>query len=184
MMQRSSKIQSMALISLMTAVLCVIGPIAFPVGMVPVSGTIVILYLMVYFLGTWKALASCFVYLCIGLIGLPVYSGYSGGAGVLLGPTGGYLIGYLVLILCSGFFIERFQKRYLQLIGMVAGLMGCYLLGTVWLCFVADLTIRRALLTGVVPFVLFDIFKIAAALAFGPVFRRHLQKAGFVFTKA
>ncbi len=174
---KNTKINAMARMSLMAAMLCVIGPVTIPVGMVPVSMFPLALYFLVYVLGMWKALGSCLVYICIGLLGIPVFSGYSGGPGVLLGPTGGYLSGYLFLTFCSGFFIEHFQKKWLHFLGMMLGISGCYLIGTLWLSFSADMTFYHALMTGVAPFVFFDVIKIAAATVLGPPFRRHLKKA-------
>ena len=109
-------ITEMVLVSVMAAVLCVVGPFTIPVAVVPVSLLPLILYLMAYVLGMWKAAAGCLIYICIGLIGLPVFSGYSGGPGMLFGPTGGYIFGYLLLTICSGFFIERSAKRRWQLL--------------------------------------------------------------------
>lgn len=173
-------ITEMVLVSVMAAVLCVIGPFTIPVGMVPVSLLPVVLYLTVYVLGMWKASVSCLIYIGIGLIGLPVFSGYSGGPGMLLGPTGGYIFGYLLLTLCSGFCVERSVKRRWHLLGMIAGLLLCYLLGTIWLMTMMQLTPGQAVLTGVAPFVLFDLLKIVAALLIGPVFRRHLKRANLI----
>lgn len=176
------KMQTIELVltALMAAILCIVGPVTVPVGIVPVTTIIVVLYLIVYILGTWRAALSCLIYLGIGMIGLPVFSGYSAGPAILLGPTGGYLIGYLLLIVCSGLFIERFRNRLLHLLGMLLGLLGCYLFGTLWLMFQADLTFLQALLTGVVPFLLFDLIKVAVAFLLGPVFRRHLRKANIL----
>lgn len=170
----------MALISLMAATLCIIGPATIPIGPVPVSLIQVALYLVVYMLGMWRAFGSCLIYICIGLVGLPVFSGHSAGPAVLFGPTGGYIFGYLLLTLCSGFFIERFIKKRWQMLGMLLGLLLCYLAGTVWLAVSAQLTLRQTVLTGVVPFVIFDLLKIAAALLIGPAFRRHLKKANVI----
>lgn len=174
------KIHQMAPVALMAAVLCIIGPLTIPVGPVPVSVLPVALYFIVYVLGMWRAVASCMIYIFIGLVGLPIFAGYTGGPAVLLGPTGGYVIGYLLLTMCSGFFVEKFMKKIWHFLGMVTGLILCYMLGTVWLMFSAQMTVRQAMITGVAPFVLFDILKIFAALLIGPIFRRHLRKANVI----
>jgi len=174
------KTHQMALVALMAAILCIVGPLTVPVGPVPVSILPVVLYFVIYVLGMWRAVASCMVYICIGLIGLPVFAGYTGGPAVLLGPTGGYVIGYLLLTLCSGFFIEKFSNKRWHLLGMVLGLLLCYLLGTLWLKMTAQLSIKQALLTGVAPFAIFDMIKICIVLFVGPVFRRHMKKAGVI----
>ena len=168
------------MISLMAATLCIIGPATIPVGVVPVSLIQVVLYFVAYVLGMWRSVGSCLIYICIGLIGLPVFSGYSSGPAVLLGPTGGYILGYLPLTLCSGYFIERFTKRGWHLLGMLLGLGLCYLLGTGWLMLAANLSVKQAVLTGIAPFIIFDLIKISVALFIGPVFRRHMKKANVI----
>lgn len=165
------------MISLMSAVLCIIGPATIPIGPVPVSLIQIALYLVAYTLGMWRSVASCLIYIFIGLVGIPVFSGYSGGPAVLLGPTGGYIWGYLVLTFCSGFFIEKFAEKRWHLFGMILGLAMCYLTGTIWLSYVAKLSPYQAIVAGVLPFVIFDLIKIGAAVLCGPVFRRHLRKA-------
>ncbi len=177
MKTKRMRIQEMALISLMAAILCVVGPVTIPVGVVPVSTTIAVLYLLTYVIGMRKAMISCLIYIGIGLIGLPVFAGYSAGPAVLLGPTGGYLMGYLCVVWCSGIFIDRFTKRGFHLIGMLTGLLLCYLLGTIWLAYQANLSFWQALLAGVIPFVIFDLLKIGVMLIFGPMIRRHLKRA-------
>ena len=170
----------MAMISLMAAVLCVIGPATIPAGLVPVTLLPFALYMVSYVAGMWKATVSCLIYLCIGMVGLPVFSGYGAGPGVLLGPTGGYLIGYLLITLCSGYFIQTYSLKRMHLLGMVTGLMLCYLIGSFRLSFVAQMSFRQALLVGVVPYMIFDVIKIAVALMLGPVFRKHLYKANVI----
>ena len=90
-------IRQMAMIGVMTAVTCIAAPfsIPIPVSPVPLSLTTFILYLSVYILGTRNAFISYVIYLLLGLVGLPVFSGFSGGFAKLAGPTGGYLIGFL-----------------------------------------------------------------------------------------
>ena len=112
----------------------------------------------------------------IGLVGVPVFSGFSGGAGKLLGPTGGYLIGYLFVALLSGLFIDRWDHRVLHVAGMVLGTAVCYLLGTLWLSRAAGLSIKAALAAGVIPFLPADAVKIAVAVFAGPKLRRALMK--------
>nr|MBQ8252009.1 biotin transporter BioY [Lachnospiraceae bacterium] len=170
----------LVLIALMAAVLCIVGPVTIPVGVVPVSTVIVVLYLITYILGTWRAALSCLIYLCIGMIGLPVFAGYSAGPAVLFGPTGGYLIGYLLLIVCSGLCIGRSGKKLFHLIGMMAGLFGCYSVGTAWLMWQSELSLLQAVMTGVMPFVIFDLFKIGAALLVGPMFQKYLRKTNIL----
>ena len=69
----------------------------------------------------------------MGLAGVPVFSGFSAGPAKLVGPTGGYLLGFFLLTWIGGFFVERFPgKRLLYAVGMTIGMMGLYAFGTVW----------------------------------------------------
>ncbi len=95
--------------ALAAALICILSPftIMLPISPVPISLTIFAIYIAVYAVGMKWGLAATALYILIGLVGLPVFSGFSGGAGKLLGPTGGYIIGYLFVALISGFFIDR-----------------------------------------------------------------------------
>ncbi len=171
----------LAQIAVMTAVMCVLGPVTIPVGIIPVSLIPLVIFLAVYILGTKKGTAALIVYLLIGLAGVPVFSGFSGGPGKLFGPTGGYLYGYVLMALISGFFIHRFYKKIpVQFIGMVLGLAACYLLGTLWLAFSAGMTLQAAFAAGVLPFIAFDLCKIVLNIVIGRVVRGRLLKAGLI----
>lgn len=162
----------------MTAVTCILGPMSVPIGPVPLTLTNFVLYLTVILLGRAKAAVSYLVYLLIGLVGIPVFSGFSGGPGKLLGPTGGYLIGFLFLVLTAGFFVDRFPgKLPMYFLGMVLGTAVTYLFGTVWLAWQGGMSFSAALAAGVLPFLAGDFLKIAAALCVGPVIRKRLVKA-------
>ena len=78
---------------------------------------------------------SYLIYLLIGLVGLPVFSGFTGGPAKLAGPTGGYIIGFIVMAIIAGLVIDNCRKPWLQLIGMIVGTIVCYLsepYGSAW----------------------------------------------------
>ena len=66
---------------------------------------------------------SYVIFLLLGMVGLPVFSGFSGGLAKLAGPTGGYLIGFIFTALVTGFFINKFNKIYMYVIGMILGMV-------------------------------------------------------------
>ncbi|MBR1627743.1 MAG: biotin transporter BioY [Lachnospiraceae bacterium] len=164
-----TQIQSMMQIALLTAVCCILSPLSVPIGPIPVSLSLFAVYLTVYLLGTKKAFASVLLYILIGLVGMPVFSGYAGGPAKLFGPTGGYIFGYLTLVLISGFFIDRFPARkwMLQIGGMLLGLLSCYFLGTVWFMLLSGMSLGESLALCVYPFVAFDAAKILSAYFVG-----------------
>ncbi|MBQ2626240.1 MAG: biotin transporter BioY [Eubacterium sp.] len=177
----NSKVKTMTTTALITAVICILGPLAIPIGPVPISLGVLGILLGVYILGMWKGTLACLLYLLIGLVGLPVFSGFSGGAGKLLGPTGGYLIGYIPLALIAGCFIDRFYQNIpMQVFGMVLGIAVLYLFGTVWLAHQVDMSFKAALAAGVIPFIPFDLGKLVVSIILGRAVRNALVQAGIL----
>lgn len=173
--------KTVAFIGLMAAVTCILGPLSLtiPVSPVPISLTNLAVYFSIYILGMKWGAFSYLIYLLMGLIGLPVFSGFTGGPGKLLGPTGGYLIGFLFMAVICGYFIDRWtDKWYLCLAGMALGTGVCYLFGTVWLAYQAGITFYAALWAGVIPFLPGDLAKIIITLLVAPQIRIRLKKAG------
>ncbi|MBQ7454900.1 MAG: biotin transporter BioY [Clostridia bacterium] len=111
------------------------------------------------------------LYLLLGAIGLPVFSGMKGGLGVMLGPTGGYMIGFIgIALLMSGW--KRLLKGKLVTVGMALGLLLCYLIGTVWFVEVYSrgaqaVSYATALSWCVLPFIGPDLVKLALARLVG-----------------
>lgn len=170
-------VSQMAAIAVMAAVICVLGPLSVPIGAVPISLTPLAVYISVFLLGRKKGTMAVFLYILIGLIGIPVFSGFTGGPGKLFGPTGGYLISFVPMAYLAGIFIDRYWNRWLlQLLGMLLGLVLCYAFGTVWLATVAGYTFTQALAIGVIPFIGFDLAKIAVSLLLGRTLRERLAK--------
>jgi biotin transport system substrate-specific component len=167
--------------ALMTAALCVLGPMSLPIGPVPISLTNLTIYFFLYILGTKQSAAAYLVYLLVGMAGLPVFSGYSGGLQKLAGPTGGYLIGFIPMILMAGPVVERmWQNRVVCIAAMELSVWVAYLFGTAWLAVSLQRTFGEALAMGVIPFILVDFLKIAAAAVVGPELKFRLQRAGVV----
>lgn len=174
---KSTNIYNMVLIAIMAAVLCVISPFSLPIGPVPISLATLAIYVIIFILGWKKSTISVLVFLVIGLVGVPVFSGFSGGVGKVFGPTGGYLIGYLLLTIVAGLFIEKFEgKYYMYVIGLVLGTICLYALGTLWLAYQAGMSLYAALGAGVIPFIPGDIVKIVVACILGPVIAKQIKK--------
>ena len=170
----------MTLTAMLTALLCIVGPLTLPIGPVPLSLTTAVLMLMALLLGGRRATLCCAVYLLIGGVGLPVFSGFTGGMGALLGPTGGFLLGYPVLTALCGFICSRTRHRGLHLLGMLAGTALLYLLGASWYCWQSGTTLHAALITCVLPFLPGDAVKIAAVLIGGNAVKSRLDRSGIL----
>lgn len=171
--------EQMALIGVMTAVTCILGPlvIPLPISPVPISFTNLAVYLAVYVLGTKAGTISYLVYLLLGFAGLPVFSGFTGGIVKLAGPTGGYLAGFIFMALISGWAIERFPGRYMiQAAGMILGTAVCYVFGTVWLAGQLGIGFAAGLGVGVIPYLPGDAVKILFAVMVGARVRRDVRR--------
>ena len=100
--------KNLSLMALMSALLCLLAPISIPIGPVPITLSIFIIYIISYILDANSALISVFIYLLMGIVGLPVFAGYKSGLGVILGPSGGYLISYLVVVYISSYYNHKY----------------------------------------------------------------------------
>ncbi|MFP3154487.1 biotin transporter BioY [Lachnospiraceae bacterium ZAX-1] len=171
--------KDIVLIGLIAAILCILAPISIPIPISPVSITLGLFAVVMagILLGKWQGLLCVAVYILIGMVGMPVFSNYSGGIQKIAGPSGGYLIGYLALVWIVGFFVEKFpSKIYMYFVGAVIGTVLCYAIGTLWMKVLLNLTFVEALMMGVIPFIPLDMVKIIlAVLSCYPV-RKTLKK--------
>lgn len=173
-------VKQLTLVGLMAAVLCILSPLALniPISPVPISLGTLAIYFVISVLGMKFGTISVAIYILLGLAGIPVFAGYTSGPGKLLGPTGGYIIGYLFMALICGFFVDKFSRNIpLYLLGMVLGTATCYLFGTLWLAYQMELTFQQALMAGVIPYIPADIVKLIIATSIGFQIRKRLLKA-------
>lgn len=178
-----NQVLPLAMAAVMTAVTCILAPISLPIG--PVSFTLgyFAIFLTAYVLGWRLGVLSCAAYLLLGLVGMPVFSGFAGGLWKLAGPTGGFLIGYLPMALIVGLAASYTKNRLLQFFGMVAGGAVCYAFGTAWFCVQAQADVKAALAACVLPFIPWDLLKAVLALALGSVIQSRLEAAGLALDK-
>lgn len=177
----NNKTLSITVTALMTAVLCILGPNSLPIGPVPVSLTNLAIYFILYILDTKRAAIAYLLYMLLGLAGLPVFSGFTGGPQKLFGPTGGYIIGFLPMIIIIGLFLEKYRKnRLASIVVMEAATWIPYLLGTGWLALTAHMSFSAALMVGVVPFIFLDLLKMVLAALVGPVLREQIDASGLL----
>ena len=163
--------KQMVLIALMTAVTCVLGPLSIPLPFspVPISLTNFAIFLAIFVLGMKNGTISFIIYLLLGAVGVPVFSSFRGGFQVLAGPTGGYLIGFILLALIMGFALDHFDRKLVPtIIGMIIGMAVCYAFGTVWLAKLLSLSFKEGLMMGVIPYLAGDAAKIIIAAIVGP----------------
>ena len=158
----------LALVALFAAVMAVCSWITVPAA-VPFTLQTMGVFLAVGLLGGKRGTISVLVYLFLGAIGLPVFSGFSGGLGYMMGATGGYIIGFLFSALIMWFMEKVFGRDMkILILSMVLGLILCYAFGTAWFMTVysgsnGPIDLATALGWCVFPFIIPDAIKIAVA---------------------
>ena len=167
--------QQLVLIALFVAVICVCAIITVPLGPVPFTLLTFAITLCAYLLNPKNATFAYLIYLAIGALGLPVFASFRGGIGSLVGPSGGFLIGYAFLIFPITYLISKANFKSKKINAAIKYLLGivltlsAYVFGCAQYMFVANVSLEVALLTAVVPFIVIDLVKIACALAISEV---------------
>jgi len=163
--------------SLLAALTAVGAFIAIPIGPVPIVLQNLFVYLTGLLLGSRWGLLGIAAYLLAGAVGLPVFAGGKGGIGHLIGPTGGYLLGFLPAVALIGRITERNEGKLLfALASLIAGTVVIYACGVTWLSIVTGMTFVKSLVVGMVPFLIGDAIKITAALFIAKSLRPMMQK--------
>ncbi len=164
------KIRNMARCALLTALLCLCAWIGFPLGDVSITMQTFGLFLALGLLGGKTGSLACFLYLLLGAVGLPVFSGFRGGLGTLLGATGGYILGFLAASLVYWLITALFGTGLpVRAVASFLGLLVCYSFGTLWYALVwtkgGGLSLGLILGKCVLPYLLPDLLKLGLALA-------------------
>ena len=174
-----SNVYPLAMTAMMAAVIAAVSPFAIPIGPISLSLCTLLLYMPPYLLGWKRGAAAVLVFILLGVTGMPVFTGFQGGIGKVLGPTGGYIAGYIPLVIITGLAIRRFPgNRVLQFLGMIAATAVLYILGTAWFCVQSNSDLQRAVALCVAPFIPGDMIKMVIAMFAGPELRDRLVRAG------
>lgn len=169
--------QKLTLTALTAALCCVIAPISIPIGPVPVSLSLLAVLLTAALSGAGRGVAAVGIYIVLGALGLPVFAGFTGGIERIAGVTGGFIVGYLPCALIVGLLTRGVDvPRWRYPVGMALGTLACYLCGCVWFAVVSRTDILTALTVSVLPFILPDALKIAAASLLAVRLRKALAK--------
>ncbi|MHC5269169.1 biotin transporter BioY [Enterococcus sp. LJL98] len=146
------------LAAMFAGIIAVGAQIIIPLGFVPLSLQTFTIGLTATLLGRRTGTWAISIYLLLGLVGLPVFAGGKSGFGVLFGPTGGYLIGFIFASILIGSL--RKNWTYFSVIGInLIGFLLALTIGAIWLSFVADLTFVQGFNSGFLPFLLPEVLK-------------------------
>ena len=165
------KTLDMAYVAMFAAIIAVCSWISIP-ATVPFTLQTFGVFLAVGVLGGKRGTMAVLTYLLLGMIGVPVFSGFAGGIGYMLGSTGGYIVGFIFTALTMWLMESLFgKKRWVLTFSMLLGILVCYVFGTVWFMWVyanntGEIGWWTALLWCVVPYIIPDVLKILLALNF------------------
>ncbi len=177
MKNNSMTVQGMVYASLFGAATAAGAYIIIPTPPVPITLQTLFLMLAGTLLGGRLGAMSQIVYILIGLMGLPVFAGGKAGLGVLFGPTGGYLIGFVAAAFVIGWMMQMKKNAGAAwaAFSMVVGTALIYLLGVAQLSIVAKLSLIKAVSLGVVPFLIGDAVKVTAAVIIYTKLKGHIR---------
>lgn len=168
----------LVLIGIFSALFCIIGPINIPIGPIPLSLMSFILFLSIYLIGYKLATFSYLIYILIGFMGLPVFTGFSGGFSKLISPTGGYIVGFIFTSIISGYLLAKTNNRLLSILYMLIGTAILYFFGTIWFSVISENRyIIEILKICVTPFILVDLVKILIVAFIAPMLQKKLKIA-------
>ncbi|MFS0646370.1 biotin transporter BioY [Siminovitchia sp. 179-K 8D1 HS] len=183
MTQERQKLRAMIITSLFAAIIGIFAQITIPLPLVPITGQTLAIGLAATILGARQGTISVLVYILLGAVGIPVFSGFSAGFSVLVGPTGGFIIGFIPTALFIGWYLEKTSFKFTH--AMVANTIGMFItlvFGTVWLKIAANLSWPAAFASGFAPFIVVGLIKAALASWIGVVVRKRLTTANILLT--
>jgi len=161
------------------AFMAVMANIRIPLWPVPITMQTFGVFLIAFFFGSRKGTVAILAYLVAGLVGFGVFAGYSSGWAPFIGPTGGYLVGFLFMVLIVGWMIEKGYGRTRKsiLICMLLGEIVLYTFGLagLWI-YLGDVSLAKVLMLGFVPFIVGDTIKALGAAALFPYLWKGAEK--------
>lgn len=160
-MQR--RIRSMILCALFAAICALLSQLSIPLPFTPIIINLATIAVFTAggMLGAKRGAAAMLLYVALGAVGVPVFHGFQGGLGMLAGPTGGYLIGYIAGAFVVGLLVKTDCGFWRFCAAMLAGLAACYALGTAWFMLSTGTALGASLTMCVLPFMPGDLAKIA-----------------------
>ena len=171
--------KELVLTAMFTALIAVCSIISIPIGEISLTLQTFAVFCALNIIGGRNGLFSVLVYILLGCIGLPVFSKMQSGAGVITGPTGGYILGFVLMALVYWGGTKLLGKSLpVRVSLMVVGLILCYTFGTIWFVFGytksgSDMTFIHAMELCVLPYIPGDVVKLILALVITERIKKH-----------
>lgn len=169
---------ALILVAFCAAIIAVLAQISIPLPLIPITGQTLAIGLVVTILGLKYGTYSVLLYIILGAVGLPVFQAFTGGVGIIFGPTGGYIIGFIPAAIVIGYYLKKTSITFIQaLIANILGMFVTLLFGASWLKVLNDLTWEQAIIAGVLPFIVVGVVKAAIAAFVGVIVHERLKQA-------
>ena len=178
-MFKKISVNSLTYSALFTALISVLSYITIPLPFSPVPITAQSLAVMTaaVILSTQETVLAIGTFLFLGIVGVPVFSGGRAGLGVIFGPSGGYLIGFLIGGVIINLLIKKRDKFWQVLAAVIiGGIIVIHFMGFIWLSYATGMGLKEALLSGSLPFIPGDLFKAVLASYLGIRINKALGK--------
>ena len=168
-MKKSFRTVDLSYIALGAVLITICSWISIPTT-VPFTMQTFAVFFVLSILGGKRGTVAIIVYVLLGVVGVPVFAQFTSGIGILLGNTGGYIVGFILMGLVYGLIVHFFRKKlWVEILAMFIGLVVCYSFGTVWFVIVyaqtnGTVSLAMVLAWCVIPFIIPDLIKLGLAL--------------------
>ncbi|ATO50348.1 biotin transporter BioY [Brevibacillus laterosporus] len=185
MQHRNENLRTYMVIAIFTAISAVFAQITIPLPIVPITGQTLAVGLVATVLGSRYGTISMILYAVLGAIGVPVFAGFSGGPQVLIGPTGGFIFGFIATAFIMGYLLEKTKYTFtMALLANLLGMVVTFLFGVTQLKLVLNLSWAGAMAAGVTPFIAGGVIKAVLAAYVGIILRKRLISIGMLKDKS
>ena len=165
MQKRRAHLRFIGISAMVAACMCILSPITLPMGAIPITLSVLALFLAASLAPTKVVMTATAVYLALGAVGLPVFSAFTGGVFAFLSPSGGFLWGYLPVAFVVSVFAQKGRGRlWIVAVGLAAGLVLLYAFGLFGFCVLTGADVWEGFLLAVLPFLLPDALKLCLVL--------------------
>lgn len=172
---KKKRLFNFILAAMFAAVTAVLSQIAIPISEVPMTLQTFAIALCAYSLGLKYGTLSVGVYLAVGAVGVPVFANFKGGLSSFAGPTGGFLIGFIILVVLCALTL-RYKNIAVKIILSIAGLIGCHLCGVIWFSIALARSLWESFLIASLPYMIKDIISIIIAYFLAISIRKAIAK--------
>lgn len=176
-MNKKFTLKEMIFSAVFAAIIAVLSQVAFPVFAVPVTLQTFAVALCGYVIGTKCAAVATVVYAALGAVGVPVFANFKGGFQALIGPTGGFIFGFIAMaVLCGINFKNIFARIGFGMLGLAA----CHICGFIQYALVAGIDFGESFMLVSFPFLLKDAISVIIAFAISVPIKKALKKSGLM----